>query len=39
MAYEAMFATETPSILPHGKSKKSLRKSTKRINGRNTMKP
>jgi hypothetical protein len=30
---------ETPSNLPHGKSKKRLRKSTKRKNGRNTNKP
>jgi ribosomal protein L25 (general stress protein Ctc) len=30
---------QTPSKLPHGKSKKRLRKSTKRENGRNTIKP
>jgi hypothetical protein len=30
---------ETPPKLPHGKSKKRLRKSLKRKNGRNTIKP
>jgi hypothetical protein len=30
---------ETPSKLPHGKSKKRLRKSLQRKNGRNTTKP
>jgi ribosomal protein L25 (general stress protein Ctc) len=30
---------ETPSKLPHGKSKKRLRKSPKRKNGRNRIKP
>jgi hypothetical protein len=33
------FLKETPSNLPHGKSKKRLRKSPKRKNGRNTTKP
>jgi hypothetical protein len=33
------FFKETPPKLPHGKSKKRLRKSPKRENGRNTIKP